>query len=215
MEIKHGDARRGQVKRLYSIWKNMLSRCGNPNKPDYQYYGARGIEVCDEWKEYSTFQQWAANNGYEDNLTLDREDGNKNYCPENCRWVTIKEQQNNKRNNHRIEFNGENHTISEWADILNIDRGIIKDRLRAGWSISDALTTPVKFQSNGITFNGETHSWREWAEITGISYNTLIGRYYTSGWTIENTLTTPSKKKRIKREMNSSKQYKINEITSK
>lgn len=198
MEIKHGDAKRGQVKRLYRIWGNMLSRCNNPNKPDYQYYGERGIEVCEEWKDYATFQKWATNNGYADNLTLDREDGSKNYCPENCRWTTIKTQQNNKRSNHRLEFNGEIHTIAEWSEILNMDRAIIKDRLRAGWPIDDALTTPVKFQNKGITFNGETHSWREWSEITGIAYKTLTGRYYDAGWTVERTLTEPVKKKRGK-----------------
>ena len=202
MEIKHGDSRRGQVKRLYRIWANMLSRCSNPNKPDYQYYGARGIEVCEEWKDYATFQKWAMSNGYTDNLTLDREDGSKNYCPENCRWITIKEQQNNKRSNHRLEFNGEVHTIAEWSELLNIDRAIIKDRLRAGWSIDDALTRTVQVQNKGISFNGETHSWREWSEITGITYKTLISRYYDSNWGVERTLTTPVREHKKKTTQN-------------
>lgn len=193
MSVKHGDARRGNVQRLYRIWANMISRCENPNKPDYKYYGAKGISVCDEWKCYENFQQWATNNGYLDNLTLDRKDGAKNYCPDNCRWITIKQQQNNKQNNHRLEFNGETHTIAEWAEILQIDRATIKDRLRAGWDIKDSLTTPVKIQSKGVTFNGETHSWREWSEITNISYKTLINRYYDLNWSIEKTLTTPVK----------------------
>lgn len=196
MDIKHGDAKRGQVKRLYRIWANMISRCNNPNKPDYQYYGERGVRVCDEWMDYSVFQIWSINNGYSNDLTLDRINVNQNYCPENCRWATIKTQQNNKRSNHRLEFNGENHTISEWAEILNINRTVIKDRLKAGWSVEETLTTPVKFQNKGITFNKETHSWREWSEITGIQYKTLISRYYDAGWTVKRTLTEPVKRKK-------------------
>lgn len=193
-QVKHGDARRGQTKRLYRIWRNMIQRCSNPNKPDYKYYGAQGVHVCDEWKEYVVFREWALNNGYTDDLTLDRKDGTKDYCPCNCRWITIKEQQNNKKSNHKLEFNGEIHTINEWADILNIKREIIKDRLRLGWDVEKALTTPVEYQNKGITFNGETHSWREWAEITGIKIRTLYGRFYDQHWSVEKTLTTPTQK---------------------
>lgn len=197
-QLKHGDACREKITRLYSIWGNMKSRCTNPNKPDYKYYGANGITFCEEWSDYSNFKNWAINNGYKDGLTLDRKDGNKNYCPENCRWITIKEQQNNKRSNHRLEFNGESHTIAEWAEILNMDRAVIKDRLRAGWSINDVLTTPVKFQNKGITFNEETHTWKEWSEITGISYKTLTNRYYEANWSVDKTLTTPVQKRKNK-----------------
>ena len=199
-QLTHGDSCRGKEARLYRIWRNMKSRCSNPNKPDYEYYGKQGIKVCDEWVDYITFKEWAIANGYQDNLTLDRREGDKNYCPENCRWITIKEQQNNKSNNHRIEFDGEIYTIAEWSEILNIKRDVIKDRLLAGWSVEKALTEPVQFQSKGITFNGETHSWREWSAITGISYNTLTGRYYEMGWDIEKTLTTPVKTKKKKLE---------------
>lgn len=190
-QLIHGDAKRGQIKRLYRIWKNMIQRCSNPNKPDYKYYGAQGIRVCDEWKKYATFKEWAVNNGYDDSLTIDRIKSNKDYCPENCRWITIKEQQNNKRNNHKLEFNGEIHTINEWSEILNIKREIIKDRLRLGWSADKALTTPVEHQRKGITFNGETYSWRKWSEITGIKIDTLHSRFYDQHWSVEKTLTTP------------------------
>ena len=193
--LKHGDSKRGQRKRLYRIWANMKSRCENKNKPDYKFYGAKGISVCSEWKEYISFKEWALQNGYAEHLTLDRINSQGNYCPKNCRWITIQEQQNNKINNHILEFNNEKHTINEWSRLLNIDRIIIKDRLRLGWSVEDALLKPVKHQNKGITFNNETHSMKEWSKITGISVKTLNYRYYTAKWSIEKMLTTPLKRK--------------------
>lgn len=198
-QIKHGAARRGKIKRLYRIWSNMLSRCSNPNKPDYKYYGAKGISVTEEWTDYMYFEEWAMNNGYKDELTLDRIDSNGNYCPENCRWITIKEQQNNKKNNHLLTFNNETHTISEWSDILDMDKFLIKDRLLAGWSVEEALTKPKQHQRKGIEYNGEIHSWREWSDIVEIPYKTLVSRHYDLKWSIEKTLTTPLKNKKQRR----------------
>ena len=196
-QLKHGDACRGKITRLYRIWHNMKSRCTNVNKPDYKYYGAKGIKICEEWEDYLTFKQWAINNGYADNLTIDRIDSNGNYCPENCRWITIQKQQTNKQSNRILVFNNEAHTISEWAQILNISRGLIKDRIRAGWSVERALTEPVNPIKKEITFNGETHSWTEWANITGIPRKILYYRYNDRGWSIEDTLTQPVEQKTI------------------
>ena len=103
-------------KRLYRIWGTMRHRCQNPKRKDYKYYGARGIKVCEEWGDFSTFYEWAINNGYNDTLTLDRVDANGNYEPSNCKWATMKEQGNNKTNNHLITYNGETKTIAQWAE---------------------------------------------------------------------------------------------------
>ena len=84
--------------RIKRIWKNMKSRCGNPNATSYRIYGGRGIAVCDEWKnDFMSFYNWAINNGYSDDLSIDRIDNDKGYCPENCRWATAKEQRANQR----------------------------------------------------------------------------------------------------------------------
>lgn len=103
-------------RRLAKIWSCMIGRCNNTKNTNYNFYGGRGIKVCQEWKDASKFQKWAVDNGYKDGLSIDRIDVNGNYCPENCRWVTIKEQARNKRNNHFIYFNGERKCLVEWLE---------------------------------------------------------------------------------------------------
>lgn len=130
--------------RLYCIWWGMRERCYRPSKAEYKYYGGRGITICDEWLEdFMNFYNWAMANGYEDHLSIDRIDVNGNYCPENCRWATHKEQCNNRRQNRFLKFNGETHTVKEWADIIGINVVTLRGRLRTGWSVELALTTPT------------------------------------------------------------------------
>lgn len=141
---KHGLSRRNaKLDRIYSIHSNMLQRCENPENKSYKNYGGRGIRVCDEWHDVSAFYNWAMANGYRPDLTIERIDNDGNYEPDNCRWATIKEQQNNRSNNHFLEFNGESHTISEWSEIVGIPRPVIDARLGRGWKTEKVLTTPV------------------------------------------------------------------------
>ena len=129
--------------RLYRIWKGMKDRCLNPNSKYKKRYHDRGIGVCDEWtRDFINFYEWAMKNGYEDTLTLDRIDNDGNYCPENCRWATAKEQSNNRNNNVFLEFDGENRTISEWGEKLGIKEGTIRARMGRGWNVEKTLSTP-------------------------------------------------------------------------
>jgi hypothetical protein len=129
----------------------MRSRCNNPKNKEYHRYGGRGIKVCNEWlNDFMVFQNWAMVNGYDvsaprGQCTLDRIDNDGNYCPENCRWTTAKEQANNTRRTRFIEFNGETHSVSEWGRRLGINQSTLNMRLnKYGWSAEKALKTEVK-----------------------------------------------------------------------
>ena len=130
--------------RLYSIWHAMNQRCFNANNSRYANYGGRNITVCDDWRDsFETFRDWAMANGYRDDLTIDRIDVNGSYSPGNCQWITNKEQQNNRRNNRMIEFNGEKKSLQQWAEKLNINNRALRKRIRSGWTKERALTEPV------------------------------------------------------------------------
>ena len=131
--------------KLYNVWRSMRGRCKTPTHQSYKDYGGRGISVCKVWDDdFSTFYSWAIENGYAPGLSLDRIDNNGNYSPSNCRWTNHTVQCNNTRNNHRITFNGETHTLKEWSDIVGISQETLSGRInRYGWSIQDALTIDV------------------------------------------------------------------------
>lgn len=130
--------------RIDNIYKSMVDRCKNPHNISFKNYGARGIKVCEEWLEDKTkFFEWAFQNGYESTLSIDRIDVTKGYSPQNCRWATLKEQANNKRNSHWITHNGETHTLTEWSEICGIKSATLWRRLKVGWSIEKALTTKI------------------------------------------------------------------------
>lgn len=125
--------------RVYSIHQHMLQRCENPNNDAYMHYGGRGIKVCDEWHDVKCFYEWAMSNGYDSSLTIDRIDVNGDYEPSNCRWVSRKEQSNNRRCSVSVTHNGETHTISEWADILNMPYDTLYQYHRRGRDIQSAI----------------------------------------------------------------------------
>lgn len=141
--------------RLYQAWENMRARCNRKSSREYENYGGRGISVCSEWNEhFESFRDWALNNGYSEQLTLDRIDVNGNYEPGNCRWISNKEQQNNKRNNRNITYNGRTQTLNQWAKELGMIPKTLQGRLdKSGWSIEKALTTPV-MESNLVDLTG-------------------------------------------------------------
>ena len=126
---------------LYEVWKTMKQRCFNPNSQSYKNYGARGITVCEEWKNnFISFYEWSMENGYKKGLTIDRIDNNSNYCPENCRWADRVVQANNTRLNKHIVINGKDDTLANWIRFFNTTPHSYYSKLKKGYSEQDALT---------------------------------------------------------------------------
>lgn len=131
--------------RLYHIWASIKQRCYYPKAISYPNYGGRGVCMSSLWKDdFMSFYKWAIEHGYNDNLTIDRIDYNGNYEPSNCKWSTMKEQAQNKRNNIVLELNGEKHTIAEWSKITGIRAGTLQNRKYSGWSDKKTLTHPLR-----------------------------------------------------------------------
>lgn len=135
--------------RLYKVWYGIKTRCYNENASNYHNYGGRGITMCDEWlNDYDVFKEWALEHGYDYSKSrseqqIDRKDNDGNYCPENCRIVTQKENARNTRLNKPLTYNGETHTMGEWAEMLNISYVMLKSRVeraeKTGESIEEIL----------------------------------------------------------------------------
>ena len=148
----HGESK----SRLYSVWNMMKQRCNDPNHKHYKNYGGRGISVCQEWEEsYEKFRDWAIENGYDPKAnrgetTIDRMDNNGNYCPENCRIADWKTQTRNTRRNHYLTYNGKTQTFGEWENETGIYRMTIRNRIKSGWSVEEALTIKPEIGRNQL-----------------------------------------------------------------
>lgn len=134
-----------QQSRLYYVWCGMRCRCNYKKSNRYKSYGGKGIKVCKEWDNYWNFKKWALENGYDINAkrgeyTLDRIDVNGDYEPNNCRFITNKEQSRNKSTNVFLEYKGERHTLIEWAEITGIKVGTIQQRFHKHWTPEKILT---------------------------------------------------------------------------
>lgn len=142
----HGQTRVGPEKkeaRMHYIWRAMIARCHRTTATDYARYGGRGITVCDRWR--TSYENFVADMGdVPDGYSIDRIDSNKGYYPENCRWIPLGEQARNRRNNTMLTYQGQTRCMSEWAELLNLDKTTIRYRLKQGWSVEKALSTPPK-----------------------------------------------------------------------
>ena len=133
---KHGE----NGTRLFNIWCSMKQRCSDPHCGCYDRYGGRGITVCQEWQDsFVSFRDWSLTHGYKDDLSIDRINNDKGYNPDNCRWATVKEQNNNRRSNVHITYNGQTHNIQEWSKITGIKRQKIADRFHKGYPLEDVF----------------------------------------------------------------------------
>lgn len=129
----------------YANYRSMMDRCYRKKAWNYPHYGGRGITVCDEWHNIENFEKWALNSGFRKGLTLDRIDANGDYCPQNCRWATRKEQANNRRNTIIVEWNGEVHSLTEWAEIIGINSSTLESRYWRG-DRGDRLFEEVRYK---------------------------------------------------------------------
>lgn len=139
----HGHKKNEKRSLTYKSWLSMKSRCYYKNSCNYKYYGAKGIKVCDRWKD--SFENFLEDMGERPkNCSLDRIDNNQGYSPSNCKWSTKTEQTNNKSTNRKITYNSQTMTLVQWSRHLNIHVETIRKRLDKGWSIEDVLTRSVK-----------------------------------------------------------------------
>jgi hypothetical protein len=134
---KHGMAHTSE----YEIWQDMRKRCQNPKHKYYEYYGGKGISVCERWQNFENF--YADMGKRPDNLTIDRIDSNGNYEPGNCKWSTRLEQSRNRKNSKVIEYNGQKIPYAEAAKILGLGYAGVMDRVIRGWSPERIMTTPA------------------------------------------------------------------------
>lgn len=193
----HGNIKHGGTGTLtHARWKAMMQRCRCRNHRSYAHYGGRGIMVCDRWLDFENF---LADMGTcpDRSMTLDRIDGNGHYEPGNCRWATRAEQ-NRNRPDHCVPltFNGQTKNVTDWAADLGLKATTIHSRLRLGWSVDRALSTPADGSPSAnrhpklmaLTHRGQTRPLIDWAKSIGITPNTLRARLRL-GWPVSKALS--------------------------
>lgn len=175
MSIKHGFTRVGNVHRLHNIWRGVRKRCLSEASKSFIMYGGRGIRICKEWGEFINFYDWAMNNGYTDNLTLDRINNNGDYEPNNCHWVGMQAQARNRRTSRNIEYNNEIKTLAEWADFTGIAYTTLFARIKAG------IPLDMAFQKN-LPSKAKIKVTPTIKKVKGYSFDKSIGKYRAESW---------------------------------
>lgn len=193
---------------LYKLWATVKNRCYNINEPSYEYYGAKGVSMCDEWRDNPvSFMEWCKNNGWAKGLQIDKDiiamglGLNPNiYSPERCQFVTRDVNMGTTGKTRYIEYNGKRQSLIEWSRELGIPSSTLLVRIdMQGYSIEKAFIKKdnrVNFRNHRnvnrvFTFNGKTQSIPKWSKELGISSNTLNSRITSFGWSIDKAFTTP------------------------
>lgn len=151
-QLKHGKRR----SRIYSIWRNMRTRCENANCDFYPDYGGRGIKICEAWLSFENF--YADMGDPPEGMTLDRIDNDRGYFPGNCRWATKQEQSKNRRNARHVTAFGKTRLIAEWAEQTGTGESTIRARLNKGWDAERAVGTPARKMDQGFRSDPETRA---------------------------------------------------------
>lgn len=192
--------------KLNTIYSMMIQRCYNSNNKHYKNYGGRGITICSEWydksltkdtkghfctKGWLSFYSWSITHGYMDNLTIDRIDNNKNYSPDNCRWVSRKEQSNNTRRNCLITYKGRTQTLMQWCEELQLKYSTVNSRLNRGhWSIEKIFEQTKNPRLKLIKYKGELKSLTEWCDKLHLNYDKIRARITYYNWSVEKAFET-------------------------
>jgi hypothetical protein len=185
----------------WEVWQGMNSRCYHPGATGYARYGGRGIKVCDRWRN-------SFSNFYEDmgdkpkGSMLERIDNDGDYCPENCKWASFKEQMRNRSNNVEITYAGKTQCISAWEEELGFKHGTLWNRIYTyKWSIEKAISTPIPgaaTKTGKIEFRGKNQTLTAHARDFGLGKTTVDARL-ALGWDLEKALTTPARPKKEKK----------------
>lgn len=175
-----------QYGRINKIYHGIKKRCYNTNSPRYKDYGGRGIVMCDEWADpkdgYDNFADWALSHGYDDDLTIERIDVNRDYCPENCKWITRAEQRENRRDTIWVDYRGEHIQLYKLCERLGLSYDMMNNRVvKLKWPIEKAIETP-SMMADPLTQKAREH---------GLNPGTVHDRIFKLGWSEERALSTP------------------------
>lgn len=194
--VRHAESRRARhnadPERL--VLRLMINRCHNPKNPGFINYGARGIVVCDRWR--NSYEAFLEDMGRRPGplFSIERIDNDRGYEPGNCKWATRTEQNRNTRQNVLLTAFGKTQCVTAWAEELGISAQLIRNRLRRrGWTVKAALTTPpAPMRHGGLTIDGRTQSVFAWAREAGLPPDTVHWRL-AHGWDPGRALTTPQR----------------------
>lgn len=195
--VRHGKYRTGTGASQHPevrCWKAMIARCTDKTSDKYEYYGGRGVKVCDRWMNFWSFLEDMGSRPSSDH-SIDRyPDTRGNYEPGNCRWATRREQAENRTVNRLITHDGRTQPVSAWSIETGLCHATITARLDRGWSAADALTKPVA-QWTTITHDGKTMTIIQWAKQVGLSQNCIRTRL-KKGWSVSDAIMTPSSRRK-------------------
>ena len=166
--------------REYRSWAGVLFRCTNPKSDSWKWYGGRGITVCERWLSFENF--YADMGSCPQGLTIDRKDNDKGYYPDNCRWATMEEQQNNRTNNINVTLGDETKTLKQWAKYFGRSYAVVKARRAKGVTGIDLFAaSPRKVYGRTVDFQGEFKTTTQWAAHFGVTYQEMWKRINMRG----------------------------------